>query len=171
MVLDVGMYILFKYAKPDYTAIPEIGPHQFEQYPYKDYYGWEPNEEIYEALADRDMKLVIPYLVKPLLIAVVMAPISETVIFFGMLFPVVWRRYSYRRAIWVTPLIFMLIHFEPSDFDVTYYPFYFLSGVILTWPYAKTRSLYPSIILHGCWNTSCYVMLTIFNWGLPPPLK
>jgi hypothetical protein len=171
MVLDVGIYIFFKYAKPDYTTIPEIGPHQFEQYPYKDYYGWEPDEEIYEALADRDVMLVLPRLVKPFLILVVMAPISETVIYFGILLPVVWRRYSYRRALWVAPLIFMLMHFRPFNFDVTNYPFYFLIGVLFAWLYPRTQSSYPSITLHVCWNLSIYVTQTIFNWGLPPPLK
>lgn len=170
IVLNVVMFIAAEYEKPDYTTIPEIGPHQFEQIPYEDFYGWEPDEKIHQALTDRDMMLVLRYLVKPLSLIVVMAPISESAIYFGMLFPVIWRRYSYRRALWVVPLIFMLIHFEPSNFDVIDCPSYFLSGVLFALPYAKTRSLYPSIILHGCWNLSGYVMITILNWGLPPPL-
>jgi hypothetical protein len=171
IVLNVVILIGAEYEKPDYTTIPEIGPHQFEQSPYADSHGWGPDERIYQALTDKDMMLVLRYLVKRLLISVVMAPISESAIYFAMLFPVIWRRYSYRRALWVVPLIFMLMHFRPSDFDVIDYPSSFISGVLFALPYAKTRSLYPSIILHVCWNTSCYAMLTIFNWGLPPPLK
>jgi hypothetical protein len=169
IVLNVVILIGAEYEKPDYTTIPEIGPHQFEQSPYADSHGWGPDERIYQALTDKDMMLVLRYLVKRLLISVVMAPISESAIYFAMLFPVIWRRYSYRRALWVVPLIFMLMHFRP--FNAFYYFLNFVTAIPFAWLYAKTRSSYPSIILHVCWNLSIYVTQTIFNWGLPPPLK
>jgi len=130
----------------------------------------KPDESIYEALANRDLKGVFSASVKPILGIMVFVPIFETIILFGFIVPIVWKKRSAGKTLWIVPLIFSILH--PDAF---LRPFaligVFTSGYVMTYLYMRTRSMYPSIIFHFHNNAFAFLWITILNWGLPPPLK
>jgi membrane protease YdiL (CAAX protease family) len=167
-----GLYCLVEVVKAVYLFYPESYS-EVEQLSY-DFLGltgsFSPDESIYEALAARDLKGVFYASVKTILGIMVFVPIFETIILFGFIVPIVWKNRSAGKTLWIVPLIFSILHPHAFLRPVALMNV-FISGYIMTYLYMRTRSMYPSIILHFCNNTFTYLWITILNWGLPPPLK
>ena len=92
------------------------------------------------------------------LAVVIMAPIGEEIVFRGFLQKFLeeyWKDVT--RAVLITSLVFALIHFNPY-WTIQIY----LLGVILGFLSWKTKSIIPSIILHGLNNGIAFI-LNIFN--------
>ena len=87
-------------------------------------------------------------------VAVVVAPIVEEVIFRGLILRSWAYRYSLNKAIVVPALVFASIHFEN-------FPGAFVLGLIYAVLYLRTRSLWLPITLHGL-NT---ITLSISEFG------
>lgn len=80
-------------------------------------------------------------------LTVVLAPIVEEIVFRGVLFPAVAKRYGLIAGIIGSSLIFMLVHLNPIQM-ISVLPL----GIYLAIMYRKTGSIYPGIILHAVWN-------------------
>lgn len=77
----------------------------------------------------------------------VVAPIWEEVMFRGFLLPSLSRTLSPAKGIFLTSLLFSLVHFTKEGF----LPLMIL-GAIFGFSYCATRNLFPAIMLHGLWN-------------------
>lgn len=77
----------------------------------------------------------------------VLAPLKEEVFFRGIIYPPLRRVYGRGKGILFTAGFFALLHL-----DVVRFLPLFVGGIVLTWLYEKTSSLWPSIIAHGTWN-------------------
>jgi len=85
----------------------------------------------------------------------VIVPLKEELIFRGLIYPPLRNAYGKGKGIFATALFFGLMHFD----IIRFLPL-FLGGLVLTWLYEKTKSLWPSIIAHGIWN----MLMTILMW-------
>ena len=92
------------------------------------------------------------------LAVVVMAPIGEEVVFRGFLQKSLEEQWKdVTKAVLITSLFFAMIHFNPY-WTIQIY----ILGVILGFLSWKTKSIIPSIILHGI-NNGVSFALTIFD--------
>lgn len=80
-------------------------------------------------------------------LTVVVAPIVEELIFRGVLFPAIKRRYGLIFGVVVSSLIFTLVHVNPIQM-ISVLPL----GIYLAVMYQRTGSIYPGMILHATWN-------------------
>lgn len=90
-----------------------------------------------------------------LLLGGVMVPLKEELIFRGLVYPPVKKAYGPVKGIILTALFFAVFHFDL----IRFLPL-LLGGLVLTWMYQKTASIWPSIIAHGTWN----VLMTALIW-------
>lgn len=90
-----------------------------------------------------------------LILGGVIIPLKEEIIFRGLVFPPLRKAYGNAGGIVLTALFFGVMHFDL----IRFLPLLF-GGIVLTWLYAKTRILWPSIIAHGVWN----MLMTILMW-------
>lgn len=79
---------------------------------------------------------------------VVLGPLTEELLFRGVILQGFLRNYSRRKAITVSALLFALFHLNPWQFPVT-----FLLGVVLGWSFAVTGSLLPCLFGHALANS------------------
>lgn len=86
----------------------------------------------------------------------VIAPIKEEVFFRGIFYPPFRQHYGRGKGILLTAGLFALLHFDVLRFIPL-----LVGGVVLTWLYEKTSSIWPSIIAHGTWNTLMALMVWI----------
>lgn len=80
-------------------------------------------------------------------ISVVLAPVIEEIVFRGVLFPAIKRRYGLIAGIVISSLVFTLVHMNPVQM-MSVLPL----GVYLAVMYHRTGSIYPGIMLHATWN-------------------
>ncbi|NLI93466.1 MAG: CPBP family intramembrane metalloprotease [Peptococcaceae bacterium] len=90
-----------------------------------------------------------------LILGGVIVPLKEELIFRGLVYPPLRAVYGKGSGILITALFFGAMHFDL----IRFFPL-FLGGVVLTWLYEKTQSLWPSVIAHGIWN----ILMTILMW-------
>jgi len=92
-----------------------------------------------------------------ILMAVVVAPVAEEIIFRGYFYGVI-RRYGGRiPAILISSLLFAAIHLHLPSF-----PGLFLLAVILCFLYERTGSLWGNITMHAAFNTSSIVSMLLW---------
>jgi membrane protease YdiL (CAAX protease family) len=84
-----------------------------------------------------------------LLCLAVVAPIVEETLFRGLLFPLLRRKLPFSAAIPACAGIFAQGHGIP-----VLIPFLFTAGLALTVLFARTRSLYPGMLLHATQNAA-----------------
>jgi membrane protease YdiL (CAAX protease family) len=82
-----------------------------------------------------------------LLLTVIVAPIVEELVFRGVLFPAIRKRYGLFVGIVASSLIFTLVHINPIQM-ISVLPL----GIYLAIMYQRTGSIYPGMILHATWN-------------------
>ncbi len=78
------------------------------------------------------------------LAAIIMASITEEVLFRGMILPGLAQNYGKTTGIIVTALLFGIIHLNPWQFVPA-----FIMGVFLGWIYLETKNIWLCIGLHG----------------------
>ncbi len=88
------------------------------------------------------------------IVAMVLAPISEELIFRGILYPAVKEAGYPRLALWSTALVFGLIHANL----MTLIPLTLL-GVIWAWLYERTDNLLAPILAHALFNATNFFSL------------
>jgi membrane protease YdiL (CAAX protease family) len=80
---------------------------------------------------------------------VVMAPITEEFFFRGLVLRGFRLRYSKRRAIVLSALLFAITHLTPNQFLSA-----FAIGLFLAWIVLETGSLWPALLVHAVGNGS-----------------
>jgi membrane protease YdiL (CAAX protease family) len=125
---------------------------------------WPPDNRIADAFAQRDMHHALLYSVKPFIFLAILAPVFETIFAFGIVFPALFRRFGYRKALWWLTIVFTLAHLGSAT-NLVALSLIFASAVAMCVLYAETMSLYPSIILHICHNILIYALYFVVNWG------
>lgn len=89
-----------------------------------------------------------------IILAVLIAPLYEELIFRGVIFPCLIKRVGLPSAITVTSIVFALIHFHiPSIFPL------FLLSAILCLAYWRTGTLWVSIGIHAVYNGMSIILL------------
>jgi membrane protease YdiL (CAAX protease family) len=96
-----------------------------------------------------------PYLVAVQgLVAMVIAPVAEEILFRGVLYTAIKQRGRWHLALWTSSLLFALIHFYPVGF----LSLIFLS-MMLVFVYEQTKNLFAPILLHSLFNTVNFVLI------------
>jgi membrane protease YdiL (CAAX protease family) len=83
----------------------------------------------------------------PLFFACIAAPLLEEMLFRGVILRSFLQQYSRTGSILWTSLLFAIAHLNVYQFFTA-----LLLGVVLGWLYERTRSLWPSILLHAMFN-------------------
>lgn len=94
-----------------------------------------------------------------LLLLVVVAPVTEELLFRGIILRGFLSRYSVVTAVTLSALLFALFHLNPWQFIGA-----FALGLVFGWWYVKTRSLVPCLVGHGIFNG----FPVILSFALPP---
>jgi membrane protease YdiL (CAAX protease family) len=80
----------------------------------------------------------------------IVTPISEELLFRGLIQPKLEQLVSSNEALVVQAAIFSALHLSPVILLT-----HFVMGLAFGWIRRKTGSLYPSMLLHGAWNAWC----------------
>lgn len=80
-------------------------------------------------------------------LSVILAPIIEEIIFRGVLFPAISKRYGLVSGVVISSFVFTLVHIDPINM-ISVLPL----GVFLAIMYQRTGSIYPGMMLHASWN-------------------
>lgn len=100
-------------------------------------------------------------------IAVLVAPPAEEIVFRGILYPTIKQNGYPRAALWATSLLFGLMHFNLLSFLPLA-----LFSFLLIFLYEKTGSLWASITAHSLFNFSNFLFLmSTAGPPLPAPVK
>jgi uncharacterized protein len=99
-------------------------------------------------------------------IAILIAPVVEEMVFRGVLYPTL-RRYGFRRtALWGTAFLFAMVHFNL----MTFLPLVALA-VVLAWLYELTDNLLAPIMAHSFFNLVNYFLLAPLNFDGRSPAQ
>jgi uncharacterized protein len=96
-------------------------------------------QELFASLSD----LSIPGVV----LLVVVAPLTEELLFRGLILTAFLPRYGMNRAVVYSAILFAVMHLNPYQASVG-----IAMGMLLGWLFVRTRSLWPCIIAHGLFN-------------------
>lgn len=83
------------------------------------------------------------------------APIKEEMFFRGLIYPPLRQIFGRGKGILLTGIFFATLHLEV----IRFLPL-FIGGVVLTWLYERSSSIWPAIVAHGTWN----VLMAIALW-------
>jgi hypothetical protein len=99
-----------------------------------------------------------PGLWASILALVIVAPLTEELLFRGLLLHGFLSRYTSHKAIFVSAILFGLFHLNPWQFVHTT-----AIGIIFAWWFLKTRSLIPCILGHALNNGQVFILRDIFG--------
>jgi len=85
----------------------------------------------------------------------VIAPIKEELLFRGLIYPPLRRALGRGKGILLTGVFFATLHLEV----IRFLPL-FIGGVVLTWLYERSSSIWPAIVAHGTWN----ILMAVALW-------
>ena len=86
----------------------------------------------------------------------VVAPIKEEMLFRGLMYPPLRQVLGKGKGMLLTGLFFAMLHLD----IVRFLPL-FIGGVVLTWVYQRSSSIWPTIVAHGTWNSLMAIALWI----------
>ncbi|NQU26012.1 MAG: CPBP family intramembrane metalloprotease [Candidatus Nealsonbacteria bacterium] len=86
------------------------------------------------------------------IVLVVVAPLTEELLFRGLILRGFLKRYGTVPAVLLSTLLFALVHLNPYQFASA-----ITMGIFLAWLFVRTRSLWPCIIAHALFN--CHVIV------------
>jgi len=82
-----------------------------------------------------------------ILVVAVAAPIGEEIFFRGFVFNLLRHRTTFASAVWLSAALFALLHASVKNFLPI-----LIIGVLLASLYARTGSLWSSVVMHGTFN-------------------
>ncbi|MBS3976257.1 MAG: CPBP family intramembrane metalloprotease [Syntrophomonadaceae bacterium] len=91
-----------------------------------------------------------------ILIAVVVAPLAEELLFRGLLFPAMRERVGPTAAIILNGVLFAGVHMDLFRFIPLA-----VGGMFLAWLFNRSRNLYVAIAAHGTWNALMLAVLLL----------
>lgn len=86
----------------------------------------------------------------------IIAPIKEEMLFRGLIYAPLRQSFGRGKGILLTGIFFATLHFE----FVRFIPL-FIGGVVLTWLYERSSSIWPAIVAHGTWNSLMAIALWV----------
>lgn len=98
-----------------------------------------------------------------LFVGAVIAPIFEETIFRGFLFPGLRQRFGWQKAALLSSAIFAFCHLQLAAFIPT-----FTLGLIFSYLYQRSSSIWPGIIMHTLINSFSLCMLVTMTQYAPP---
>jgi membrane protease YdiL (CAAX protease family) len=105
----------------------------------------DSDRAFFELLSDDDLAMM--------LLACVIAPVVEEMLFRGVILRGFLQRYTRGQAIWGSALLFGLAHLNIYQFVGA-----LLLGALSGWLYDRARSLVPCIALHAAYNTTLWLL-------------
>jgi len=81
------------------------------------------------------------------LMAVSVVPITEEILFRGIVYPFFRQKFGWARSCWLVAALFGAIHMNL----MTFLPLSFL-GLVLAWVYERTGNLFAPILIHSLFN-------------------
>ncbi len=114
--------------------------------------GLVPRLRLSNGLSGQSGSLVVLSLV----VVLAIAPVAEEVLFRGVLYQVLRRRFGQRPAIGLSALTFAVVQLGTGSLQL--YVAYLFLGVILAVSFEQTRSLYPAIGLHALYNLAIIIL-------------
>ena len=124
----------------------------------------QPPQQVAEIIGNADTSMLLK--LSLVLAAVILAPITEEIIFRGVLLKAL-RNHSHRFIIVVTAAVFSAVHvlgLDPSRIWASaalVLPPIFLLGLLLAWLTLRTGRLGPAIFLHSGWNLLAALVLLV----------
>lgn len=103
--------------------------------------------EAFEGLLDTRARPISSFI-----LLVVVAPVTEELLFRGLILRGFLRNYSKRRAILLSALLFAVMHTNPWQFISA-----FVAGVLLAWLLIETGSLLPCLFAHAVANGTAWL--------------
>ena len=100
--------------------------------------------------------------VKYLVIVVIVAPITEEILFRGIIVRGFSRNYAFGKTIIVSALIFGIGHLNPWQAIGA-----FLIGIILAWIWIETKSLLPCVYAHALLNSLDLILTELLHVKIP----
>jgi len=120
--------------------------------------GEDPRQEVVKAFGDADDPLLLGLLC---FTAVIVAPVTEEVLFRGYLYPASKRFIGRWAALLFTSLVFAVAHANA----MALVPLILLAG-LLTVAYELTGSLWAPVAIHMLFNGATVAMQLMAKWGL-----
>ena len=111
---------------------------------------WEQGLDDWDFIPDLDVLVGGSW--QGVVLAVVVAPFTEEVVFRGLVLRGLLGRWSPWAAIILSSVLFALMHFNPAQAPIA-----FAAGMVLGWVYVRTRSLGLCILGHAMNNASAYL--------------
>jgi membrane protease YdiL (CAAX protease family) len=102
----------------------------------------------------QDPSLNIPEKAVIGLIAIVVAPVVEELLFRGILYPVLKQTGRPRLALWVSSALFALVHFNMESFVPL-----LVFALVLVYLYETFQNLLAPIVAHSLFNAANFLML------------
>jgi hypothetical protein len=96
---------------------------------------------------------------------ILVAPLVEEILFRGFIFVAVERSWGVAHAVWITAMLFGLVHVPQLVGGIPQMVAILGVGVVLSWVRAATRSLAASYFIHLGYNTTLFGMLFIATHG------
>ncbi len=100
--------------------------------------------------------------ISSLIALVIVAPLTEEPLCRGLILTGFLRRYSARKAVLVSALLFAAVHLNPYQFLSA-----FTLGVLMAWVFLKTRSLLPCIYAHALNNAGGLIARDVLSIDVP----
>jgi membrane protease YdiL (CAAX protease family) len=88
--------------------------------------------------------------------AVIVAPVAEETFFRGFMLQGIGKRLGYTWGTVISSALFALAHISPTNLVPI-----FILGLMLSWIYYKTKSIWPCIIVHAAYNSIALIFMII----------
>jgi len=98
-------------------------------------------------------------LILGILTAVILAPLVEDTIYRGYVFQMFSERTNKWVAMFISALLFALLHIKVFGPGLTIWVFFF--GIVSAYLYNKFNSIYPSLLFHALNNLWAYILVPI----------
>jgi membrane protease YdiL (CAAX protease family) len=95
-------------------------------------------------------------------LVVVVAPLTEELLFRGLILRGFLSRYTMRKAVLASAILFGIFHLNPWQFLGAA-----IMGMLFAWLFVRTRSLLPCFFGHALNNALPLILLGIFNLEIP----
>ena len=90
--------------------------------------------------------------------AVIIGPFIEEIVFRGVVLPVLTRKFNIAIGIIFSTLIWSLLHFQINVIIFT-----FIFGIILSYTYIKSKSIWPAYLTHVLKNLIAVLALYLLG--------
>ncbi len=92
-------------------------------------------------------------------VGVIMAPFIEEIFFRGFVYCGLKQKYNWKTAALISSALFAIAHMQLVALIPT-----FLMGLVLTYLYQRSKSIWPGIILHLIVNSFAFGMVYLLSW-------